>query len=344
MTNRGAESHIASNLQPRNPGKHQRASRVDALIIAVTLGIGQAVEGGFFVNEFEEMMKSPLQRRAFLGRMSSAGLGVAATSLVGGTLLAGCNGDNDSGGPTPNPTGTPGGTPGPTGTPNGGGLDPQNFPGIVGDDINEVVLNFALALEILEADLYRQALNVASGKPITAPLSSDQNSYRLAISPGSLSPSSGQAAADAFLFLKQFTFVEVAHRDFLRTAIRSLGGTPQPANPGGYKFPNGPGNDLKTILANIIPLEETGVRAYLGAAPFLTDLGLIQTAATIFSTEARHSAVINDALGRDPGPTPMPGDEKVTPNYPSPNTFEYFLPPRVVLQRVAVYFVKTTTT
>lgn len=299
-----------------------------------------AVEGGFSVNEFDEMMKSPLQRRAFLRRMGSAGLGVAATSLVGGTLLAGCNGDNDSGGPSPSPTA--GGTPSPTGTPGSGtSFDPQNFPGIVGNDINEVVLNFALALEILEADLYRQALNVASGKAISAPLNSNQNSYQLAISPGSLSPSSGQATADAFMFLKQFTFVEAAHRDFLRTAIRSLGGTPQPPNPGGYKFPNGPGNDLKTILSNLIPLEETGVRAYLGAAPFLTDLGLIQTAATIFSTEARHSAVINDALGRDPGPTPMPGDQKVTPNYPSPNTFEYFLQPRVVLQRVPVYFVKS---
>jgi hypothetical protein len=143
---------------------------------------------------------------------------------------------------------------------------------------------------------------------------------------------------DAFLFLKQFAYAEAAHRDFLRTAIRGFGGTPQPPAARGYRFPNGPGNDLRTIIANLYPLEETGVRAYLGAVPFLTDLGLAQTAGTIFSTEARHSAIFADILGRDPGPLPMPGDQKVTDNYPSPNTFEYFLAPRTVLQRIPAYF------
>jgi len=270
--------------------------------------------------------------------MGAAGLGVAAAGL-----FAGCGGSSNGGAanPTATPAGTPAGTPGPTAGPTARpGVDQTNFPGISGSNINEVVLNFALALEILEADLYRQALNKASGRALNAPLEGTPGSYSLRISPGSLSARSGQAAADAFDFLRQFTFVEAAHRDFLRTAIRSLGGTPQPANPGGYKFPtaNGdPGNDLRAILNNLIPLEETGVRAYLGAAGFLTNLGLLQTAATIFSTEARHSAVINDSLGRLPGPTPMPGDQRVVDTYPSPDTFEYFLDPPVVLQRIRPY-------
>ncbi len=288
------------------------------------------------MNEFNELLHSPLERRAFLSRMSAAGLGAAATALLGGTLLAGCGGSNDNGGPVvPNPSPSP--------TP--GGFDQQNFPGIIGSNYNQLVLNYALSLEILEADLYRQALNKASGKPLNAPLNPDFESYRLAIPVGGLSPASGQAASDAFLFLKQFTFVEAAHRDFLRAAIRGAGFTPQPANPGGYRFPgNNPGNDLNAILSNILPLEETGVRAYLGALPFLTDLGLAQTAGTIFSTEARHSAVINDAVGKDPGPYPLPGDQRVTPNYPSQNTFEYFLAPNVVLQRVSTYFASTSST
>jgi len=76
------------------------------------------------------------------------------------------------------------------------------------------------------------------------------------------------------------------------------------------------------------------VRAYLGAAGFLTDLNLIQTASTIYSTEARHSAVVADSIGRLPGPVPMPGDKKVTPSYPSPDTFEYFLDPPTVLNAI----------
>jgi hypothetical protein len=298
----------------------------------------QARRKGDYVNEYEALLQSSIQRRAFLSRMSSAGLGALATSLLGGTLLSGCNGDNDNGGPSiPNPTASPSPTP-------GSGVDPQNFPGIIGRTINEVVLNYALSLETIEADLYRQALNRASGKPLETPLNSDPNTYNLAVPPGSLNTASGQVVADAFAFLKSVTYTEASHRQFLLTTIRALGGTPQPPNPGGYRFPNGPGNDLKTILTNVGNQEEIGQRAYLGAAPFLTDLGLVQAAATIHSVECRHAAVIGDAIGRDPGPVPRPGDQRVVENYPSPNTFEYFLPPRQVLQLVPMYFNKGTTT
>ena len=47
--------------------------------------------------------------------------------------------------------------------------DPANFPGVPGQNENLVVLNFALTLETLEADLYRQALNVAAGQPSPRP-------------------------------------------------------------------------------------------------------------------------------------------------------------------------------
>lgn len=280
----------------------------------------------------DEMLQSPMRRRAFMARMGAAGLGVAAAGLFSGSLLAGCGGGNGGGGPL---------VPGVTPTPGGGGVfDQTNFPGILGRNINEAVLNFALTLEILEADLYRQALNKASGKPLDAPLGAE-SSYTLRISPGALSAASGNAAADAFLFLKQFTFIEAAHRDFLRAAIRAGGGTPQPPNPKGYAFPGGdPGSDLRIIIGNILPLEETGVRAYLGAAGFLTDLNLVQTAATIFSTEARHSAVLSDSLGFDPGPRKMAGDQQVVAGQPSENTLEYFLTPPVVIQRASAYFVK----
>ena len=280
------------------------------------------------MNEFQDMMSKPASRRAFLQRMGAAGLGVAAASLI-----AGCGGGNNNGGPNPSPSPTNGG--------GGGGtvFDPANFPGIIGRNINETVLNFALTLEILEADLYRQALNKATGRPLTQPLDANPFSYQLKVGPGNLDATSGNATTDAFEYLRDFSYVEVAHRQFLRMAIQSGGGTPQPPNPGGYAFPKGPGDTLAEILTNILALEETGVRAYLGAGGFLTDLGLLQTALTIYSTEARHSAVVNYVLGKPTGPYMLPGDLKVVANQPSENTFEYYQMPTSILQTAKTFFV-----
>ena len=77
------------------------------------------------------------------------------------------------------------------------------------------------------------------------------------------------------------------------------------------------------------------MRAYLGALPFLTDSTLATVAAGIFSVEARHTASVKYLLGLEPGPQELPGDQKVIPNYPSPDTLEYFLAPATVLNRVA---------
>ena len=90
--------------------------------------------------DFEQMLRDPVSRRAFLARMSAAGLG--ALSLP---LLTGCNGNTSSNN---------------TNSAVGNSL---GFPGIPGRNANEVVLNYALTLEITEADLYRQALNRAAG-------------------------------------------------------------------------------------------------------------------------------------------------------------------------------------
>ena len=286
-----------------------------------------------------EILRSSSKRRAFLQRMGMAGLGMSAIAL-----LNGCNDDDDDGGPNPGSTATPGGTASGTATPGGTaqatgtarpGIDQTNFPGIIGTNINFVVLNYALALETLEADLYRQSLNAASRLPIDTPLQTFRT-YGLRVPAGALNTGAGTPAV-AFKYLRDFAFVEATHRDFLRIAIRSLGGTPQPRNPGGYQYPGGPGTDLRTILTKVLPLEETGVRAYLGAAGFLTDLGLIQTASTIYSTEARHSAIVADAIGRAPGPVRQPGDKGVTGAYPSPDTFEYFLDPPTVLSAIRPY-------
>jgi hypothetical protein len=224
-------------------------------------------------------------------------------------------------------------TAGPTGGPTDGD---KQFARIPGKSINEKVLNFALTLEILEADLYRQALNLASRLPRDYALNVNPKVYSQKVGGGGLS---AQMTTVAYLYLKQFAYVEGSHRDFLRSLITSLGFTPTSANPGGYEFTTPLEPNLKNILTQILPLEETGVRAYLGALPYLTDLGYAQVAGTIYSTEARHSAAVAYTLGLNAGPAKKPGDLDVVPNPPADNTFEYYLPPSVVVKAASAYFV-----
>ncbi|MEO6436633.1 MAG: ferritin-like domain-containing protein [Tepidisphaeraceae bacterium] len=252
-------------------------------------------------------------RRQFLAVMTAAGLGLAAHQLFAA----------DGTTPTPPPVG--GGTA--NGVPTDFTAQFGSFPG-AGD---QKVLNFALTLEILEADLYRQALNIASGKSITAPLGA-ASSYSRKVGGGGLN---ADDTSEGYQYLKDFTFVEAAHRDFLRTVLGSVAVKP---NANGYKFPKAPAANIASLLTAILPLEETGVRAYLGALPYLTNLATAQVAGGIFSTEARHSAVVAYTLGVDIGPRKLPGDRMVTATYPSQNTFEYFLTPREVLSAAAVYF------
>ena len=284
------------------------------------------------MNELERIKRDPVSRRAFLARMGAAGLGLAAISL-----LEGCGGGSNGGANN-----------------GGGGGGTSNLPAALrnlpGRNANEKVLNFALTLELLEADLYRQALNIATGKSPSAALLASPSAYGNSprIPTGGLDSFN---TAAGFAYLRDFAFVEQAHAEFLQSVLNSRGATVANGlqvrrNQGGYRFP--PGTDasnLRGILTAILPLEETGVRAYLGAAPFLTDYktpgGLTQAAVGIYSTEARHSAAIQYVLGNDPGPAPMSGDQRVNPpgTYPSPNTFEYFLTPDQVLTRVTPLFV-----
>lgn len=284
------------------------------------------------MNELEKLRRDPVSRRAFLQRMGAAGLGVAALSL-----LEGCGGGN----------GLIGG-----GGNNGGST--SNFPvALPGRTQNVQVLNYALTLEILEADLYRQALNLASGRALTAPLDSNSGSYNLAIDNG------GVASGPAFAYLRDFAFAEAAHRDFLQMTIRSLGDTPVQPNARGYRFASTPASNLRAILEGLLPLEETGVRAYLGAAPFFTDFqsaqtkGLIQAAVGIYSTEARHSAAIQYILGKDIGPndseTGVPSNNRVsisgigTLPYEDKglgDTFEYFSTPQQVVAAIQPLIVR----
>ena len=254
-----------------------------------------------------------LSRRSFLLQMTAGAAALGAVSL-------GISSPTDASGlPVLNIVNVPG---------NG------SFPGIPGKTQTEKVLNYALALETLEADIYRQALNLASGKPLDTALPADTSSYALSAPAGGMSAFN---AALAFTYLQQFAAVEAAHRDFLRATIPQLGGTPIGANPGGYKVDFGNG-DLHSIMMLLRNVEETGVRAYLGAARFISDKKITQTAASIYSTEARHSAAINLIVGLPIGPSRRSLDSQAVFDEHGDNTFEHWQTPTQVLTSVKPFF------
>jgi len=268
-----------------------------------------------------DYLRDPVNRRTFLARMTAAGLGTAAAAL-----LAGCGGGGSSSG-TPANTGVAAGL--------NSFADQANFPNIPGANEDVVVLNYALTLETLEADLYRQALNIASGRPVSTPLPADGGlSYTQTVGNGGLSADN---ATIGFLYLRQYAGVEAAHRDFLRAAITQAGATPVPANPKGYNAGLAPGTDLLTIMQLIRKVEEVGVTAYLGAAGFLKTTSLVQIASSIYTTEARHSAGVNYILGLPFGPTGDVGG--VQPVKGAVDQFEYAQTPKQVLAAVQPFFV-----
>lgn len=122
------------------------------------------------------------------------------------------------------------------------------------------VLNYALTLEYLEAEFYRQG-----------------NGHDLL---------SGKAAR----YLKAIQKDEEMHVWAIKDTIAKLGGSavPAPKVDFGKAFAS-KNNYLETAYT----FENLGVQAYLGAAPSLfAEKELLTAAASIFGVEARHAAII----------------------------------------------------
>lgn len=126
------------------------------------------------------------------------------------------------------------------------------------------VLNYALTLEYLEAEFYRQgnAAGLLKGK---------EKKYLM------------QIGAD-----------EASHVATVMSTVQKLGGTPvsAPAVDFGGAF-----DSRKSYLTTSHIFENKGVGAYLGAAGFIKDKMILQAAAGIFGVEARHAAVVGNLLG-----------------------------------------------
>ncbi len=128
------------------------------------------------------------------------------------------------------------------------------------------VLNYALTLEYLEAEFYRQGNGA-----------------------GLLEGKEAQ-------YLQTIGEDEAAHVAALTDTIMQLGGEPVPA-PGvdfGEAF-----QSRDSYLETAFTFENLGVQAYLGAAPALfEEKELLTAAAGIFGVEARHAAIIGQLQGK----------------------------------------------
>ena len=138
------------------------------------------------------------------------------------------------------------------------------------------VLNYALALELLEQDFYDQMIKAGQ---IPA----------------------GTPAVAAIAKIKLHEDQHVALLGGATGAIKSMGGTPV----SGIKFKtsaiSGFASNYDTQLLVAQVLEDTGVRAYKGRAPELLGTDLLTTALRIHSMEARHAAHIRYMRATRPG-------------------------------------------
>ncbi len=196
-----------------------------------------------------------------------------------------------------------------------------NLPGLkAGDDVK--VLNYALTLEDLEADLYQQALlRLTSG---------GTNAL------GKTLPGLGVSEMEPDVkYLRAFAPVEAKHRDFLRQSLNSLF-SGLATRSFRYDF----GLETKSrpeVLDFMVTVERTGLQAYLGAIPHLKTTLFVAAAAAIQGTEARHTTaltIVQNALFNGDNPKP------VAPLATDNNGIDKPLDPDAVLALVSPYIVK----
>lgn len=186
------------------------------------------------------------------------------------------------------------------------------------DDVG--ILNFAFALEQLEAGYYVAVVGSAAFNAMTA------------------------EQKEVFVDLRNH---EVIHREFLRQA---LGSARIPDLELNSTAVNASLASAASILRTTEAFEDLGVSAYNGAGKYLTSAANLTLAGKIVSVEARHAAAVRDmreAMGISagtPAGTRFAGDDVVVPSGALAG-LDVKLEPAAVLERVgATDFVRTEIT
>ncbi|SFN24542.1 Ferritin-like domain-containing protein [Chryseobacterium oleae] len=189
-------------------------------------------------------------RRNFL-KLGGIGLAMAGLTLIG------CDDDNDF-----------------------GMMDDSKVFDLGSGDVG--VLNYAYALEQLEADFYTKVVN---------------NFY------------SGISSVEKDLFTDLYHH-EVIHRDFFKAAISGVTANVLPTLQ--FQYANVNFNDRNSVLATAKALEDTGVAAYNGAGKYITNPAYLVIAGKIVSVEARHASAIRNII--NPGSADFSGDDVIDAN------------------------------
>ncbi|GAB2585005.1 hypothetical protein GCM10027190_37570 [Spirosoma areae] len=166
------------------------------------------------------------------------------------------------------------------------------------------ILNYAYALEQLEAAFYTQVI---------------------------ATPYSGMSDAEKTI-LTDIRNHEIIHREFFKAALGTNAIGALTPNFGGINF-----GDRASVLGTAKAFEDLGVSAYNGAGPLIKDMGYLGLAGKIVSVEARHAAAIRDLL--NPKSADFAGDDVVAPT----SGLDKADSPAVVLP-IAQTFVKTQIT
>jgi len=187
-----------------------------------------------------ELADDPSSRKRFLKMLGGAGA-VSAASV----LIAACGDDTKD-----------------------GGAAAAGVTTTTGDGTSDLkIVNYALTLEYLETEFYREVL--ASG------VVKDKKLGELA---------------------KRIHENERQHVEALTATVTSLGGTPA-AKPK-TKFQDVIDKGPKTVLETAATVENLGAAAYLGQAGNIKSKDILAAALSIHSVEARHAAALNELAGR----------------------------------------------